>query len=276
MRTASFVINLDRVPERFRFVEKEATQAGLALTRWRAVDAAQLADAGPAHYLPGSGTRWTLSATLIACFESHRRLWNHIVAEDLDLAAVFEDDILLTQEAGALFADLFGRKPEFDILKLDTASQTRRFGAQRGFGDGFALRPIEQTMASAAAYVVSREGARRLVEASRTYSDHLDDFVFKPRAGWTTLQLFPAIACQGMFVPATAEARDLPQEIASSERTGDPGLNHTPERPPRLWRLKNNLRRELTQVSRRLWRDRRLLAMGGLVGQVPLSSTLRR
>ena len=86
-----FVINLDRVPERWAFVRRNFAAIGIEAERFAAVDARRLDRYEGIRYVPHCGDRWEIPDSLIGCFESHRRLWRRVVDDALPMAAIFED-----------------------------------------------------------------------------------------------------------------------------------------------------------------------------------------
>lgn len=272
-----FVINLDRVPERWRFMREGLRAAGLEAERFPAVDATKPEALGDTRYRPHSGERWELPDSLIACFESHRRVWQTVVDRDLPMAAVFEDDVV----AGARLAeviDWLGRgETGFDVAKLDTARRNLRLGPEAARSDGLALRPLLAGGASAAAYAVSQAGARKLLGWSDPFCDHTDDFVFRPRPGFRVLQAEPAAAIQAMFLTVDERvALDLTDPaIIGSERSSDRKLNRRTRRGPLWFRARKELRRSGRKLVRALFADRALRARGGRIGAVGFEAARR-
>ncbi len=267
--TRAYYINLDRVPDRAAHMEAELARAGLTdVERFAALDARSGVETP--RYAPRSwGPYWTLTPTEVAVFESHRAVWTRILAENLSAAAVFEDDILAVPGLGTALADLAGGAHLFDVVKLDGAPGIARLGPEEEIGPQ-PVRAILQVLPSAAAYVLSAEGAEKLLLRSDRYCDHLDDFVMRPRHGWRAFQLMPARAVQGMFL-APGAARQMPGSLGISERTASTDGNTGYDRGPALYRLGKEARRAGLRLARRLWADRALLARGGRIGEVPLA-----
>ncbi|WP_372988950.1 hypothetical protein, partial [Sulfitobacter sp.] len=101
-----------------------------------------------------------------------------------------EDDAILSAEFGKTLERLSDAALDFDVIKLDGANQVLRFGPEIET-NGIKLRAIHQCVTSAAAYLLSKEGAAKLEARASQYCDHLDDFIFTPRDNWTLLQLAP-------------------------------------------------------------------------------------
>ncbi len=267
-----YYINLDRVPERRAFMEDQFAQQGLTAHRVPAVDAFDAPQ--PPEYAPASGLeRWSLTASEVACFESHRLAWRTIRDGEAPCGVVMEDDAILSAGFAAALATLPQAALAADVIKLDGANQRRRFGPFVEIG-GVPLRAIEQTIGSAAAYLISRDAAAKLEARAARYCDHLDDYIFTPTRDWAPLQLDPAVAVQGMFVQEDRAARD--QSVDKSERTSDARINATKMRGPLTYRLSKEMKRGIRKLRWALWDDKRRLAGGGLIGCPPLADDLGR
>lgn len=267
-----FFINLDRVPARADFIVKQSMQAGIpSPVRVSAIDAQQNDMQKVTRYRPRSwGPYWQLSDTEIAVFESHRSIWSRIALQD-NPAVILEDDVLLSQSLGPALAMLEGYK-DFDFIKLDAAPPPARLGPQREL-NGLVLRPILQTLPSAAAYLLSPRGARNLLERSKRYCDHVDDLLTRPWRGYRAYQLCPALSIQGMF-SEIEHGRDIPADVAGSERTASDPQTNSLTRGPAAYRVWKELGRAVRKARQKLGGDALLRAKGGTFEPVPLASDL--
>lgn len=263
-------INLDRVPERAAFMQAQCARAGFdSVHRFAAVDAAT-APISP-RYRPGRwGAYWSLLPSEVAVFESHRALWQQVV-ESGQPAVLMEDDVLLSEQAGAVSAALAPHVDRFDMVKLDAPGGLIRLGPEVTLG-GMSLRPLTGVIASAAAYILTPSGARLLLHRSESYCDHLDDFLTRLHPGYRPFQLAPIVALQGMF----ADLRDvpgIPPSISGSERTSAAPRARAPKGPA-PYRLGKELKRSARKLARKLYADRALLAQGGRIGRLPVAPDL--
>lgn len=261
-RLPILVINLDRMPERWDFVRAQFAAAGLAdqTTRFSAVDAS-----APGFHAPGYAPhswrdRWELETSEQAVFESHLALWRQVADHHPDGAVICEDDILVSQRFGTALQAL--DLPRFGVVKLDGFAAQRRYGPVLDMG-GWPVRPILEAVPSAACYALGAEAARQLVAAADGYCETLDDFVFAPRPGLTPVQLFPAVAVQGMSCVA-GPAGPIPGAIAHSQRDG-PARPRAASKGPLSYRLLKEARRLARRLAREFGADRRLIAQGGSV-----------
>ncbi len=268
--TPIYYINLDRVPERRTFMDDQFAAQGLRAERISAVDAFD--NPQPAEYCPaGWLSRWSLTTSEVACFESHRVAWRAVRDGEAPFGVIMEDDAILSAGFGDALASLSEAGRLADVIKLDGANQPRRLGPVVDMG-GVSLRPLIQTIGSAAAYALSRESAARLEKRAARYCDHLDDFIFTPSRDWRPMQMTPAVAVQGMFIED--EASDRADSVDNSERTSDTRINADDGRGPPLYRLSKELKRGGRKLGWKLWGDGRLIANGGLIGCPPLADDL--
>ncbi|NVO55020.1 glycosyltransferase family 25 protein [Rhodobacteraceae bacterium B1Z28] len=270
--TGIFYINLDRVPERRSFMEAQFTKAGLAgANQFSAIDGRKSGALDQSGYVPGTGSRWGLLQSEIACFESHRAVWQHVLDQDLRAAVVFEDDAEMSIRAGDVIRSVLQEPSSYDFVKLDYAPRSLRFGPEQTIC-GVPVRPMLEMAPSAAAYVVSREGCRKLLNWSREYSDHLDDFITIPRPDWRMYQVFPAVCVQMIWSRQQEQAVDL---VKTSERTQDEQTNSGLDKGPLWFRVRRELHAARRKLGWRMGAQNRLLEQGGFVGLIPCADDLQ-
>ncbi len=270
-QTPVHVINLDRVPGRWQFTRDQFAAAGMtdAVHRFSAVDA-KAPDFSASGYAPHSWRdRWELTASEQAVFESHRALWRLVRDHHRAGAVICEDDILVSGRFAAAYAAL--DLDRHGVIKLDGFNAVRRYGPARAMG-GWSVRPILEPVPSAACYALSAAAADLLITASQRYCATLDDFLFAARPGLTPVQLFPAVAVQGMCCIDDTEG-PLPGGIAQSERAGPGGVRRA-GKGPLPYRLAKEGRRAWARTRNALGADRRLFAAGGVQAMPKLADDL--
>ena len=266
-------INLKRVPQRADFMMREAARIGLEDVQFfPAVDAQAIHNAGISpYYKPRSWKAyWEMTATEVAVFESHRLLWEQCALENKDAFFICEDDILMSETLPEVLLHLSKQTGKFDFIHIDGVNVAYRLGQSENWSDVM-LAPILQPLSSAAAYVISPLGAKKLTAlAQKGFCDHADDFLTRPRKNYRAFQLLPAAAVQGMF----ASADHVPQEIRASERTSNPKINRKISKGPIAYRLAKEVRRGVRRTLRKLFFDSKLKKKGGSVGIIPLAKDL--
>lgn len=272
----AYYINLDRVPERRDYVENHFSRRGISdLVRLSATDAKDATSLENTHFVKGIGSRWDMPLSAIACFESHRRVWQMIIDAALPAAAIFEDDLRLSETAANVIAGVIEAAETFDVVKIDYSPQLVRLGPEQVL-NGIPMRLMLHTVASAGGYVLSRSGCLKLLKWSERYCETLDDFVFFARQNWTAYQLIPAVAIQFQF-GYDAENKQITDNAGfhTNERESDPSINAATDKGPLGFRLRKEFNRFTRKNYWRFGGDTRLIRRGGYIGHVPLAPDLQ-
>lgn len=231
------VINLDRAPERWATLRRIAGERGLPVERLPAVDGrapgalASAAVAPDARLLPGE----------IACFESHRRAWERVAADEAPFGLVFEDDVYLGEGIVALLARIREAAGGLDLVKLNAHPRGMIVRSQplATAGDRGIFEPL-QTTGDSSAYLIARSFAVRALDLHRSYDRPLDVALFDPETGARVGQLDPAITIQQRyaafrFLDEGARKSDI--QKAPGTRTPRPGpLGALGREAARFWR----------------------------------------
>lgn len=199
------VINLDRSRDRLAHMVAEFARIGVRFERFAAIDARDRPDLAlmPLRVKRKSPLRMTEAE--IACLLSHRACWAIIAAGDDAHGAIFEDDIVFSAKAGALLADTGWIPADADIVKLETFFKKTTIARKRvSAGHGFFMSRLHRTHIGAAGYIVSRQAARDLVDATEDIGIPVDHVVFNPSlatsSSKTIYQLVPALCAQDQFL----------------------------------------------------------------------------
>jgi GR25 family glycosyltransferase involved in LPS biosynthesis len=273
-KSAIVYINLDRVPERRKFMEKELNIAGLSNTlRFSAIDAKKEGKLNQARFISGAGDRWSLPKSAIACFESHRAVWQIAVDQDLDAIIIFEDDVLLSSDIGKIISAFVESSNQFDIIKLDIGGLQSKCAELMEIS-GFPVRKLLARIDSAGAYILSNSGAKKLLQRSNTYGDTLDDFLYTPLSNWRMYQLFPAAVAQVVYLDKFKDKFNhfIENKVLESEREESPEIN--PQNLPKgpFWfRMRKEFRRMQKSLYWRLKGKKKLLQQDGYYGLIPIS-----
>jgi len=263
------VINLDRVPDRMEAVLAQFERVDLleSVERFSAVDAA-LPNFSAPGYAPGSWRdRWALLPSEQAIFASHREVWRRVAEGAAAGAVICEDDIVISKGFSAVLQSL--ENELYGVVKLDGFSACRHYGPEMQMGE-FVVRDIIDAVPSAACYSISKAAASRLLKDSAQFCATLDDFVFAAREGLRPVQLFPAIAVQGMCCEGD---QLVPAAIAKSERATNT-IRSRADKGPFFYRLQKELKRTGKKLARALGADRRLVRRGGVLCRPHLADDL--
>jgi glycosyl transferase family 25 len=181
-----YLINLDRHPERLAHMREQLD--GIAFERVSAVDGSRRPP-----------TTKGLTRFELACLESHRTAWRKFLASAESFACFLEDDLHVQPGFAALLSGTEWVPKDAHALKLDTYFQKIRLGERLNVRAQREIARLYSRHESAAAYILSREGATRYLELTESASQPADYAVFPNtprRLGLNIYQLVPAIAIQ--------------------------------------------------------------------------------
>jgi glycosyl transferase family 25 len=179
MSSKIFLINLARSKDRLACCRAEFNKAGLSFERVEAIDGVVLTQAQVDEYYRWQDSDYykELSKGELACYLSHRKVWQKIIDEQLDFAVIFEDDIGVSSQTPDAIHAISGIKEEWDYIKL------AEFPVKRDVAHEYKLKlnDIEFDLVTyqkvpnrTCAQVVSRSGAIKLLEHSKKISRPID------------------------------------------------------------------------------------------------------
>lgn len=183
MCTQTFIINLDRSPDRLDRISGQLARAGLSFERVPAIDGRALdltRTDGPLarrvdhDYWRKYHHRAMLPAE-VGCYLSHLNALDMFLASGGDTALILEDDAEIPRTLDSLLAELLHLRNEWDIVKL----HARHPGPQvwrHALGDHGWLTSYITDHAGATAYLLNRKAAARLkayMLPARLPYDHL-------------------------------------------------------------------------------------------------------
>ena len=172
------LINLDSRPDRLERFAARAAEIGLDFERLPACDGGRPEYAEMAAAIPPTPIGEVIGPRAVACIESHRAAWR-AVAEGHETGMVFEDDIYVADDVGRLLEDPSWVPDDADVVRLETMNVRAALepeAARTATGRGVhRLRSIHM---GGAGYLVTRAGARKLVEGTSPIFDTIDRMIF--------------------------------------------------------------------------------------------------
>jgi len=175
-----FVINLERDRERRRHMTELLGRLGLAAEFVTAVDGRALSDADRSSYDRTRALRVygvEMMDTEIACFLSHRRLYERILRDGIEAALIMEDDVRVEPTLPAVLDGLLAAAHiDWAVVRLDSKRsqviepprQGKFLGARvADLPAGAGLYRLRTHVLGVGAYLIRREGARRMLEYGR-------------------------------------------------------------------------------------------------------------
>ena len=170
-------INLDSQPQRWAETQRRFAAAGLAPERLEAVDGAAPGVVPEAlgydaalnrrqHHMP-------LRPGEIGCYASHLAAWRRLLASGARSLAVFEDDVEPDPGLAELLRAIDRMPMRWDMVKL-YGREHERVAWRRPLTAGTELIGYRRAPSHTCAYVVSRQGAQKLLASRSRFGRPID------------------------------------------------------------------------------------------------------
>lgn len=174
-------INLARDEGRRRHMEAEFAAQGVAARRFDAVDWRALAPQRQAAYTDAALNRRQFHRSLVpgemGCYASHVEVWRELVAGGEPAAVVLEDDVRLLPGFAAVCDAVARLDRPWHLVKLigrEGTGRAEKAARRWPLCDGHDLIAYRRVPSLAAGYLVSREGAARLLAARVPFGRPVD------------------------------------------------------------------------------------------------------
>jgi glycosyl transferase family 25 len=150
------------------------------------------------------------------CTLSHMRAWSMFLSSGDSHGLILEDDVALDPEAAALLRDPAWIPAGVDLLKIEhfgPDNQRVLLDDMIDAGHGRQIGRLLSRHTGAAAYIVTRETAQRLLSWPQLWSLPVDHMLFNPNnsplaAALRPYQLTPAIARQSVAIGGTTDIEE--------------------------------------------------------------------
>lgn len=116
-----------------------------------------------------------------ACFLSHVALWDYCVKNNLNFIAVFEDDVLLSNNAASFLKKIDWIPSDVEIVKLEKFENKVLMSLNRKkLKLNTHLRLLSEKHLGAAGYIISNKAAKKLLDqvSHDTIEDPVDELIF--------------------------------------------------------------------------------------------------
>ncbi len=159
---STWVINLDRAPERLARIHQQLAALGLPYTRLPAVDArallpAQHAQLDEAAYRQRHGMSPVLGE--LGCYLSHVAVMQAFLASPAQAALVLEDDVLLKPSLPAVLRGLLAQPARWDMVKLSAVHSGTPVAVAEA-APGHQLCVMLSRCTGSSAYLINRRAAQ--------------------------------------------------------------------------------------------------------------------
>ncbi len=163
----TWVINLDRAPQRLARIAPRLDELGVAWTRFPAVEGKLLPEQEQARLMDpaGFGRLHGMTPTLgeLGCYLSHVRVMEAFLASPHEFALILEDDVKPTAALPEVLDRLIAARDRWDMVKLSAIHRGSPVGVL-DVGQGHQLGVMFSRCTGSSAYVVNRMAAQRYVQ----------------------------------------------------------------------------------------------------------------
>ena len=246
MRIEGFVIHLARATQRRALVERLVAEGPVRTQIFNAVDGRAMAKAdltarytdAPLHAPPYP---FRIGVGEIACFLSHRAIWQRMVEEGIDFALILEDDVEMDAAQVGRAVDFVAELGDRDVY-VDLQTRPLPKGRVVAEGDGLRLIRPDVPPLRTSAQIVGVGAAARLLAVSERFDRPID----------CLLQL-PSVTGQEVMCAAPSGVRDASEAVGGSVAQGAarPGLAERLLREWRRYRYRQQVRRLADRAARR-------------------------
>jgi glycosyl transferase family 25 len=121
---------------------------------------------------------WKLRDSEVACFSSHYEAWKYCVSIN-EPVAILEDNVDLDDTAKTAISYGLEQANKFGLVKL-SATNSKKFKTLHALDETFSIGQYTSKTCGATAYVLSAEGAHKLVKNAEKFIEPVDDYMEKP------------------------------------------------------------------------------------------------
>ena len=144
-----------------------------------------------------------ISGGEVACFMSHVALWRKMIDENIQYLAIFEDDVILSDDANEFLSSSSWIKHNWDIVKIEKFNKKAILSSLQIVSQN-SKREVSRLLSKhygCAGYIISLNAAKQLINYLNKNPkliplDHIVFEYFIPESDGVIVQLNPAICIQ--------------------------------------------------------------------------------
>ncbi len=219
----SYVINLDRNPDRLNAITRRFSELGISFERYAAIDGAAFTNEQIDEFTnarPRAGQPWLRGQ--IGCFLSHYNIWQKIANGHDDYAAVFEDDVHASDRLPAFLQDTKWIPDGCDLVRLETSTSRVLLSKPVTHHQGRAIHELQSTCWGMGAYVISKKAAQRLLAFPISSHNTADRFVLSREDSLVPhelmiAQVIPALCTQDKVLGSSKDRNQYVSDISDED-----------------------------------------------------------
>lgn len=263
----NFVISIPTADKRRNHIIQQFGQKKIPFEFFDAFTPSERLNDHLQRYLPNLAATSKLTMGEKGCLMSHFMLWKKCVDDDLDFITLFEDDILLGENAEQFLAEDEWLKVRFNfqeifVLRLETFLMPVKIEKQKQILP-FQQREIDILKSKhfgTAGYVISHGAAKYLLEVFEKLSSEeikpIDEIMFNQlidAPGYRVYQLNPAICVQELQLHQDGS---LLLSHLEQERKNKPKVRQKKTLKQRFVRIKDNF---IRAINKEKWEKKQYL-----------------
>jgi glycosyl transferase family 25 len=233
-----FFINMASRRDRLEHISRQLTSLGLVATR---IEAVTPADFSPALEERRSAGLVRLNAGEIACSLSHQSIWRTMLDQQIPVALILEDDVVLAADLPEVLGDphLLDHKP--DAIQLETHATAALVGRPVPTAvAGVSQNRLMSSSLGTAAYVMTSRLAHRLLQRDDLDQMSVDSLLFgRPGGLFYEARIYQAVPALAIQLDQTREGK---LSVGQSDLTGQRPPHRATGRMPFGARLKRTLK----------------------------------
>lgn len=205
-----FLINLDHRIDRLRIMSSRLDN--LPFIRISAIYGQNLDDSKYILQIE----KYKMGKNEIAVLLSHRKIWQKILNEKIPYACILEDDVLLSDSFPNFIKNSYWLPDNFDIIKLETFFARVFLSLKKMKARDRVLRQLGSIHAGAAGYIISSQGASKLLDITKHLHYPVDNLMFEVKTINSEIKIFqmcPALCIQeNILTPEAMQSSDIESE----------------------------------------------------------------
>ncbi|MCU0389812.1 MAG: glycosyltransferase family 25 protein [Thermoflexibacter sp.] len=209
-----FVINLKEAQDRMQLIDKQLKELGLSYQRFEAVRGSQLSEQEMSQWCNMNAVKsnptW-LTKGAIGCALSHWKVYNQIVAENIPIALILEDDMQLPPHLPFVLQEIEKQIKDNEVILLYFQSFTEiHFSAlhKTALTHHHELcYPMDiSRLGAAGAYIITQKVAQKLVKALFPITAAADTWhFFHHKKAFDTIRCVIPFAVTSSFAESTID-----------------------------------------------------------------------
>lgn len=214
MKVETYVVNLERSPDRRARMKEVLWAAGIKATFLPGIDIQTVKKKDLLKRFSRFGPWGQVGFSNMCCCSSHRQIWDHFLKSDCDFALILEDDVFVAPELSEWIENLDWLPRDADMIKFERwpSPTMRQIVGKRGASfRGRKISRLYSRHPGAAGYLISRRHAGRLIQIGKI-NLNTDQFLFNPYVSSVAcrakiFQVNPSLIQQGNTLETEKQVR---------------------------------------------------------------------